>query len=59
MTPGNLSIADALFGKAQRGVLALLFGQPDRAFYMREVVAAAGTGIEQGDNLFPLAGRGP
>lgn len=47
MTPGNLSIAEALFGKAQRAVLALLFGQPDRAFYMREVVTAAGTGASQ------------
>lgn len=43
----SLSIAEALFGKAQRGVLALLFGQPERAFYMREVVAAAGTGASQ------------
>ena len=47
MTPGNPSIAEALFGKAQRAVLALLFGQPHRAFYMREVVAAAGTGASQ------------
>lgn len=47
MTSGNLSIAEALFGKAQRAVLALLFGQPDRAFYMREVVTAAGTGASQ------------
>lgn len=47
MTPGNLSIAEALFGKAQRAVLALLFGQPDRAFYVREVVTAAGTGASQ------------
>ena len=47
MSPSNLSIAEALFGKAQRGVLALLFGQPERAFYMREVVMAAGTGASQ------------
>jgi len=47
VTRGNLSIAEALFGKAQRAVLALLFGQPDRAFYMREVVTAAGTGASQ------------
>ncbi len=42
-----LSIANALFGKTQQAVLALLFGQPDRSFYMREVVAAAGTGASQ------------
>jgi len=47
MSAPNLSIAEALFGKAQRAVLALLFGQPDRAFYLREVVAAAGTGASQ------------
>ncbi|MFN0039051.1 MAG: nucleotidyltransferase domain-containing protein [Burkholderiales bacterium] len=43
----GLSIADALFGKAQRAVLALLFGQSGRAFYVREVVAAAGAGGSQ------------
>jgi predicted nucleotidyltransferase len=42
-----LPIAHALFGKAQRGVLALLFGHPERAFYVREIVAAAGTGASQ------------
>ncbi len=47
MSRPNLSIAEALFGKAQRAVLALLFGQPERAFYLREVVEAAGTGVSQ------------
>jgi predicted nucleotidyltransferase len=47
MSTRNISIAEALFGKAQRAVLALLFGQPGRAFYVREVVAAAGTGASQ------------
>lgn len=46
-TSSNLSIAEALFGKAQRAVLALLFGQSGRAFYVRELVAAAGTGTSQ------------
>ena len=41
------SIADALFGKAQQAVLALLFGQSDRSFYTREILAAAGTGASQ------------
>lgn len=43
----SVSIAHALFGKAQRGVLALLFGHPERAFYVREIVAAAGAGASQ------------
>ena len=43
----NLSIAEALFGKAQRAVLTLLFGQSGRAFYVRELVSAAGTGASQ------------
>ncbi len=38
------SIGDALFTKAQQKVLALLFGQPDRSFYLREVVRLAGMG---------------
>jgi len=47
MASANLSIAEALFGKSQRAVLATLFAQPDRAFYLREIVAAAGTGTSQ------------
>jgi predicted nucleotidyltransferase len=42
-----LSISDALFGKTQQAVLGLLFGQPERRFYLREVVAAAGGGVSQ------------
>jgi predicted nucleotidyltransferase len=40
-------IADALFTKAQQKVLALLFGQADRSFYLNEVVrhAAMGRGV--------------
>jgi predicted nucleotidyltransferase len=47
VTADSLPIAHALFGKAQRGVLALLFGHPERALYVREIVAAAGTGASQ------------
>lgn len=47
MTSTPLPIAEALFSKARRAVLALLFGQPDRPFYTREIVAAAGTGASQ------------
>lgn len=43
----NLPIAEALFGKTQRAVLALLFGRPEQAFYLREVLAASGTGASQ------------
>lgn len=31
--------ASALFGKTRREVLDLLFGQPDRDFYVREIIA--------------------
>lgn len=39
------NIGDALFTKVQQKVLALFFGQPDRSFYLREVVRLAGMGI--------------
>jgi predicted nucleotidyltransferase len=47
MTAATFPIAEALFSKARRSVLALLFGQPDKAFYTREIVAAAGAGASQ------------
>ncbi|MDX9707904.1 MAG: nucleotidyltransferase domain-containing protein [Azospira sp.] len=40
-------IAGALFSKTLGGVLALLFGQPDRACYTREIVKQVGTGGSQ------------
>ena len=43
----STSIATALFGKTQRAVLGLLFGQPDRSFYLRELVVAAASGASQ------------
>ena len=41
------SVSDALFTKAQQKVLALFFGQPDKSFYLNEVVrhAAMGKGV--------------
>lgn len=39
------SIGDALFTKAQQKILAMLFGQPDRSFYLREVVRLADIGV--------------
>jgi predicted nucleotidyltransferase len=31
-------VASALFGSARRGVLGILFGHPERSFYLRELV---------------------
>ena len=41
------SVSDALFTKAQQKILALFFGQPDKSFYLNEVVryAAMGKGV--------------
>jgi predicted nucleotidyltransferase len=39
--------AVVLFGKTRRNVLALIFGQPDRSFYLREIAGRAGTGMSQ------------
>ncbi|MEO8004638.1 MAG: nucleotidyltransferase domain-containing protein [Betaproteobacteria bacterium] len=47
MSDQTLSIAAALFGRTQQAVLALLFGQPDRPFYLRQISLAAGTGTSQ------------
>ena len=41
------TISDALFNKTRQAVLGLLFGQPERSFYLRELVAAAGSGNSQ------------
>ena len=42
-----ISIPDALFGKTRQAVLALLFGNPERAYYTREIVHAAQSGASQ------------
>jgi predicted nucleotidyltransferase len=47
MVPATFPIGEALFNKTRRAVLALLFGQPDKSFYTREIVAAAGAGASQ------------
>jgi predicted nucleotidyltransferase len=39
------SVATVLFTRTQRGVLALLFGAPDRSYYMNEIVRSAGLGV--------------
>ena len=43
----TLSVADALFGKTRQAVLALLFGNPGRAYYTREIVHAVASGVSQ------------
>jgi predicted nucleotidyltransferase len=37
-------IAEALFGQTKRRVLSLLFGRPDRSFYLREIARETGSG---------------
>ena len=38
------TIGSALFGKTQRGLLALFFLRPDESFYLRQIVRIAGNG---------------
>ena len=38
------SIGDALFTKTQQRVLGLLYGQPERSYYLNEIVRLAGVG---------------
>jgi predicted nucleotidyltransferase len=40
-------IGTSLFGKGRRNVLAALFANPDREMYLREIIAAVGTGAGQ------------
>ncbi|MBA2409528.1 MAG: nucleotidyltransferase domain-containing protein [Gammaproteobacteria bacterium] len=39
------SLSDALFTATQRRVLGLLFGNPDRSYYVNEILRLAGAGI--------------
>lgn len=43
-TPARSSMADALFTGTQQRVLALLFGQPERSFFTKELIGLAGGG---------------
>ena len=49
-------LGTSLFGKGRRNVLATLFGNPDRDFYLREIIGLAATGSGQAqrelNNLF-------
>ncbi len=44
-TPPKSPIASALFGKARLQVLALLYGQPESAFYLREIGRLTGSSV--------------
>lgn len=44
-TDPAIGLGDALFTKTQRQVLGLLFGNPGRSFYAKEIVRHAGVGI--------------
>lgn len=44
MTEDHTSLGDALFTQTQQQVLGLLFSQPERSFYLNEVVRIAGMG---------------
>ena len=39
-----VSLSDALFSKVQQRVLALIFGHPERSFYMSEIVRSVHSG---------------
>jgi predicted nucleotidyltransferase len=39
------AVAEALFGSTKRRVLGLLFGQPDKSFYLRQVVRESGARV--------------
>lgn len=41
---GNISLGSALFSRTQQQLLALLFGHPQRSFYLRELIESAGIG---------------
>lgn len=43
-SPGGTSVADALFTATQQRVLSLLFGQPERSFFTKELIDLAGGG---------------
>ena len=45
MGTNKTSLGEALFTKTQRRVLGLLFGNPDRSYYVNEIVRFASAGI--------------
>jgi DNA-binding transcriptional ArsR family regulator len=56
---GHDRLAAVLFGKSMRTILALLFGRPDRRFFLREIARAAGASPSSLQrDLAALAGAG-
>ncbi|MGD8569439.1 MAG: winged helix-turn-helix domain-containing protein [Gammaproteobacteria bacterium] len=45
LKPKQLRLGDVLFSKTQQRVLGLLFSDPDRSYYAKEIVRFAGVGI--------------
>ena len=43
--PQAISLSDALFSKVQQRVLALIFGHPERSFYVSEIVRGVRSGV--------------
>ncbi len=43
--PDNDSLSKTLFSKTRRAVLALLYSHADEAYYLRQIVRAAGVGL--------------
>ncbi|MDH7499321.1 MAG: nucleotidyltransferase domain-containing protein [candidate division NC10 bacterium] len=41
-------LSETLFGKTRRAVLSLLYGHPGEAFYLRQLIRAAGVGLGTG-----------
>jgi len=42
---GNKNLSSALFGKARRAVLSLLYGHSNESFYLRQIVRATDVGL--------------
>lgn len=45
MSTGFIALADLLFGQIRGGVLALLYGQADKAFYVRQIARHANASV--------------
>lgn len=46
LTPGtDRSVSSVLFGRTRRAILSLLYGHPERSYYLREVVRLTGFGL--------------
>lgn len=44
-TPPDSNLSTALFGRTRRAILAQLYGHPDEAYYLRQLVRSAGLGL--------------